>query len=284
MADSFVHLHVHTEYSMLDGAARVGELIDAAAEQGMPAIAVTDHGNVFGAYDFYSRRGAGIKPIIGIEAYLTPGTDRGDHTRVRWGSGGEDDVSGAGAYTHMTLLAETTEGMHNLFRLVELAQHRGLLLQAAHGPRAAADLLTGRHRHDRLSVGRGADAAATRPVRRSSERGVRLPRHLRQGELLLRDHGPRARHRAPRSRRPAPARESSSACRSSPPTTCTTRMPEDAEAHAALLCVQSGIDARRPEPVQVRRRRVLPQDRRGDARRLARLPEACDNTLLIAER
>ena len=94
MADSFVHLHVHTEYSMLDGAARVGELLDAAVEQEMPAIAITDHGNVFGAYDFYRQaRDRGIRPIIGIEAYLTPGTDRRDRTRVRWGGGGQDDVS-----------------------------------------------------------------------------------------------------------------------------------------------------------------------------------------------
>ncbi|BDZ47342.1 hypothetical protein GCM10025866_32510 [Naasia aerilata] len=71
--DSFVHLHVHSEYSMLDGAARVKPLIDAAVEQGMPAVAVTDHGNVFGAFDFWrTATSAGIKPIIGTEAYLTP--------------------------------------------------------------------------------------------------------------------------------------------------------------------------------------------------------------------
>ena len=138
MADSFVHLHVHTEYSMLDGAARVDELLDAAVEQEMPAIAITDHGNVFGAYDFYRKaRDKGIKPIIGIEAYLTPGTDRRDRTRVRWGSGGEDDVSGAGAYTHMTLLAESTAGMHNLFRLSSLASIEGFYFK----PRMDRELL-----------------------------------------------------------------------------------------------------------------------------------------------
>ncbi|HEU0257683.1 MAG TPA: PHP domain-containing protein, partial [Microbacteriaceae bacterium] len=116
--DSFVHLHVHSEYSMLDGAAHIGPLIDAVRAEGMPGIAITDHGNVFGAYDFWkAASAAGVKPIIGTEAYLTPGTNRADHTRVRWGSGGGDDVSGSGAYTHMTLLAETTEGMHNIFRL-----------------------------------------------------------------------------------------------------------------------------------------------------------------------
>ena len=72
----------------------------------MPALAMTDHGNLFGAYDFYKQAtAAGVKPIIGMEAYVTPGTSRFDRTRVRWADGGEDDVSGGGAYTHMTLLA-----------------------------------------------------------------------------------------------------------------------------------------------------------------------------------
>jgi DNA polymerase III subunit alpha len=83
-SEQFVHLHVHTEYSMLDGAARVGPLLAKAAEMGMPALAMTDHGNVFGAYDFYKQAAlAGVKPIIGMEAYLTPGTSRFDRSRVR---------------------------------------------------------------------------------------------------------------------------------------------------------------------------------------------------------
>jgi DNA polymerase-3 subunit alpha len=124
---------------MLDGAARVGPLVAAAAEQGMPAIAVTDHGNVFGAYDFWRQaKNAGIKPIIGTEAYLTPGTDRRDKTRIRWGNGGGDDVSGSGAYTHMTLLSETTEGMHNLFRLSSRASLEGYYFK----PRMDRELLS----------------------------------------------------------------------------------------------------------------------------------------------
>ena len=124
--DSFVHLHVHTEYSMLDGAARVTPLVTAAAEMKMPAIAITDHGNTFGAYDFWqAATTAGVKPIIGTEAYLTPGTHRSDKSRVQWGSGGEDDVSGGGAYTHMTLLSSSTEGMHNLFKLSSLSSLEG---------------------------------------------------------------------------------------------------------------------------------------------------------------
>ncbi|WP_134738825.1 DNA polymerase III subunit alpha [Nocardioides sp. 503] len=117
-SDSFVHLHVHTEYSMLDGAARLGALTERAAELGMPAVAMTDHGNVFGAYEFYAKaKKAGVKPIIGIEAYFTPNISRFERKGVNFYGGGPDDVSARGAYTHMTLLSETTEGMHNLFRL-----------------------------------------------------------------------------------------------------------------------------------------------------------------------
>jgi DNA polymerase-3 subunit alpha len=72
-SDSFVHLHVHSEYSMLDGAAKIGAMTQAAAEYGMPAIAVTDHGNTFAAFEFYNAaKAAGVKPIIGLEAYVTP--------------------------------------------------------------------------------------------------------------------------------------------------------------------------------------------------------------------
>jgi DNA polymerase III subunit alpha len=116
--DSFVHLHVHTEYSMLDGAARLGALTERAAELGMPAVAMTDHGNVFGAYEFYRKaKAAGVKPIIGIEAYFAPNISRFERKGVNFYDGGPDDVSARGAYTHMTLLSESTEGMHNLFRL-----------------------------------------------------------------------------------------------------------------------------------------------------------------------
>ncbi|KHK96914.1 DNA polymerase III subunit alpha [Microbacterium mangrovi] len=139
-SDSFVHLHVHSEYSMLDGAARIGPLVQEAAKQGMPAIAVTDHGNTFAAYEFYkTAMDAGVKPIIGIEAYVTPGTHRSDKSRVRWGTPeqSDDDVSGSGAYTHMTLLSETTEGMHNLFRLSSRASMEGYYFK----PRMDRELL-----------------------------------------------------------------------------------------------------------------------------------------------
>ncbi|MDQ4054597.1 MAG: DNA polymerase III subunit alpha [Actinomycetota bacterium] len=137
--DSFVHLHVHTEYSMLDGAARLTQLTERAAELEMPAIAMTDHGNVFGAYEFYRKaKDAGVKPIIGIEAYFAPSGSRFERKGVNFYDGGDDDVSARGAYTHMTLLSETTEGMHNLFRLSSGAWSDGFFKQ----PRMDRELLS----------------------------------------------------------------------------------------------------------------------------------------------
>ncbi|MFI7705312.1 DNA polymerase III subunit alpha [Nonomuraea sp. NPDC049480] len=133
---SFVHLHVHTEYSMLDGAAKVGLLMDEVSRQGMPAVAMSDHGNVHGAYEFYQKaRKSGVKPIIGIEAYVAPGSrhHRGpvfysDNPALRrsnddTGEGG--DVSGRGLYTHMTMWAADAQGLRNLFRLQSRAWLEG---------------------------------------------------------------------------------------------------------------------------------------------------------------
>jgi len=138
----FVHLHVHTEYSMLDGAARIPELLDEAVRLGQRAMAITDHGYLFGAYEFWkAARDRGIAPIVGVEAYVTPGTSRFDQTKVRWGAAGQeaDDVSARGSYTHLTLLARTTEGMHNLFRLGSLASLEG---QMGKWPRMDRELLS----------------------------------------------------------------------------------------------------------------------------------------------
>ena len=134
MGDSFVHLHVHTEYSMLDGAARLDDLFAETARLQMPALAMTDHGNVYGAYDFWKKaKAAGVKPIIGMEGYYVPIGSRFDRQPFEFGSAavnvGEAGTEGMGkgkqAYTHMTLLAETTQGMHNLFRLSSLASLEG---------------------------------------------------------------------------------------------------------------------------------------------------------------
>ncbi|NBV89887.1 MAG: DNA polymerase III subunit alpha, partial [Actinobacteria bacterium] len=128
---SFVHLHVHTDYSMLDGAARVGDLFKAAAELEMPALAMTDHGNLYGAFEFW-KKGIeyGVKPIIGIEGYYAP-QGRKVRTPFDFGESAYKDASGAGIgagrnnYNHMTLWAENNVGLNNLFHLSSLASIEG---------------------------------------------------------------------------------------------------------------------------------------------------------------
>ncbi|MGB8391060.1 DNA polymerase III subunit alpha, partial [Mycobacterium sp.] len=129
MNQSFVHLHNHTEYSMLDGAAKITPMLAEVERLGMPAVGMTDHGNMFGASEFYNAAAkAGIKPIIGVEAYVAPGS-RFDTRRITWGDPGQksDDVSGGGSYTHLTMMAENAMGLRNLFKLSSVASFEGQL-------------------------------------------------------------------------------------------------------------------------------------------------------------
>ncbi len=283
----FVHLHNHTEYSMLDGAARLDDLFARTAELGMGAIAMTDHGNVFGAFDFYSKaQAAGVKPIIGMEAYFTPNTPRHERKRVRWNNGGDDDVSGSGAYTHMTLLAESTAGMHNLFRLSSRASMEGFFYQ----PRADRELLaeyssgligtTGCPSGEVQVWLRIGDYAKARQAAADfqdilgrdnyflelMDHGLSIERRVRDGLLRL----------AKDLAIPMIATNDSHYV-----------LREDAPAQEHLLCVSSGSTMADPKRFKfdgdgyyiksAAEMRELWADRNG-------LPEACDNTLLIAER
>ncbi len=283
-ADGFVHLHVHSEYSMLDGAARVKPLIEAAHQQGMPAIAVTDHGNTFGAFDFWkTARDTGIKPIIGIEAYLTPRTARGDRTRVRWGSGGGDDVSGGGAYTHMTLLSETTEGMHNLFRLSSLASIEGYYFK----PRMDRELLQTYSRGIIATTGCPSGEIQTRlrlgQVAEAREAAAEFQDLFGKDNFFceIMDHGLDIERRVQKELIQL-ARDLSI------PLVATNDLhythQSDAEAHSALLCVQSGSTLDDPNRFRFDGDGYYLKSA-AEMRHLFReLPEACDNTLLIAER
>jgi len=286
VSDSFVHLHVHTEYSMLDGAARLDDLFAKTAELGMPAIAMTDHGNVFGAYDFWKKaKEHGVKPVIGIEAYLAPGS-RFDKTRHRWASGGDDDISGGGAYTHMTLLSTSTQGMHALFTMSSLAYLEGFYRQ----PRMDKELL----------------AEHTRPngdiIGTTGCPGGEIQTWLRIGDFdkakqsagefrdifgadnfycELMDHG-----------LPVERQVQKDLIRLAKdlglPLLATNDLhyvePADAKAHEVLLCVQSGKTMADPKRFKF----DVPDfylKTPAEMRHLWReLPEACDNTLLIAER
>ena len=128
---SFVHLHVHTEYSLLDGAIRISDLMALAKASNMPAVAITDHGTMFGVMDFYLQaQKSGIKPIIGCECYVAPRT-RHDRTA--------EDHSGM---SHLVLLAENMEGYRNLCRLASGASIEGFY----HKPRIDKDLLAAHHK------------------------------------------------------------------------------------------------------------------------------------------
>jgi DNA polymerase-3 subunit alpha len=283
-SDSFVHLHVHTEYSMLDGAAKIDDLFAEAARMGMPAVATTDHGFVFGAYEFWKKaKKHGVKPIIGVEAYLTPGTSRKDRTRVRWGDGGGDDVSGTGAYTHMTLLAQNNQGMHNLFRLASLASLEGQFYK----PRMDRELLQKYNQGLIATTGCPSGEVQTRLRLGQYKEAVEAAAEFRDlfgaenfyCELM--DHGLGIERRIQQDLLKL-ARELEL------PLLATNDLhytrAEDAQAHAVLLCVQSGSTLADPKRFKFDADEFYlksPQEMRELWREL---PEACDNTLLIAER
>jgi DNA polymerase III subunit alpha len=122
----FVHLHCHTEYSLLDGAIRTGELVGRAAQLGMPAVAITDHGNMHGAIEFYQKaRAAGVRPILGMEAYVSP-------RPIRERPGNNRDN-----YHHMTLLAADNEGYRNLVKISSIGHLEGFYYK----PRVDCEIL-----------------------------------------------------------------------------------------------------------------------------------------------
>ena len=289
--DQFVHLHVHTEFSMLDGAAKHKDLFAEASRMGMPALAMTDHGNVFGAYDFYKKaKAAGIKPIIGMEGYYAPGSrfdrqpfDFGAAAGVDGGEAGADMGGGKQSYAHMTLLAETTEGMHNLFRVSSLASLEGFYRK----PRFDRELLQ--------TYGKGLIGTTGCPsgeVNRwlqtgNEERALAAAADFQDifGKenffCELMDHGLAIEQRT---------REGllRIAKKLDLPLLATNDLhytyAKDAEAHEVLLCVQTGKTLADPKRFRFDARDFYLKSSQEMRDVWRELPEACDNTLLIAER
>jgi len=281
--DSFVHLHVHTEYSMLDGAARVGDLVNEVARLEMPAIAMTDHGNVFGAFDFYKQATkAGVKPIIGIEAYVAP-ESRFDKKRVQWADGGEDDVSGGGAYTHMTILAENNVGLANLFKLSSLASLEGYYYK----PRMDRELIS-RHADGLIATtGCPGGEIQTRLRMGNYKEALRAASDYRDifGAnnffLEVMDHQIDI-----ESRVKADLLKLGKELKL--PLLATNDLHytrhEDAAAHEALLCVQSGSTLADPKRFKFDNDEFYLKTPAQMRELFKDIPESCDNTLLIAER
>ncbi len=269
---------------MLDGAARLDDLFAECVRMGMPALAMTDHGNVFGAYEFWKKANAhGVKPIIGMEGYLSPGS-RHERKRVVL-AGGSNDVDNPGEmYTHMTLLAENTEGMHNLFRLSSLASLEGYYYK----PRMDRELLAAYGKG--IIATTGCPSGEVQRLLQQDKFGAACQAAADYRDIFgrdnffceLMDHGieieRRVRDDLVRLKKTLEL-----------PGLATNDLhytfPEDAKPHEVLLCVQTGKTMSDPNrfkfdaqdfylksPAQMR------EQWDGE------FPEACDNTLRIAER
>ena len=282
---SFAHLHTHTEFSMLDGAARVDDLVAAAVADGQPALGITDHGNMYGVLDFYRAcRAAGVNPVIGTEAYMA--ADSRHERPVRRGrldDTGGDVEGGKKLYYHLTLLAETDAGYSNLLKLSSAAYLEGYYYK----PRVDWELLE--RYHDGLIATTGClggvvlQALLAGDLAGAQARAARLQDIFGRDNLFveLQDHGlaqqrqtnPQLVEIARRIGAPLLATNDSHYCARS-----------DAEAHDALLCVQTGTLVSDPKRFKFESNEHYLKSA-AEMRYLFReLPEACDNTLLIAER
>ncbi len=285
-ARSFAHCHVHTEFSILDGASRIDDLVAAAAADGQPALSITDHGNMYGILPFYAAcTKAGLTPLLGTEAYMAY-ERRDERINVRGTTvddTGGDVEGGRKAYYHLTLLAESNAGYANLIKLSSRAFLEGyyrkpkvdweLLSDHAEGLIATTGCLGG-HVAQSLLAGNFDDALA---------KAARLQDIFGKDNLFveLQDHGIEEQHRvtpqlvdiARRLGAPLLATNDSHYTR-----------PEDAQAHDALLCVQTKATIDQPGRFQFKGSGHYLKSAAGMRRLFAELPEACDNTLLIARR
>jgi DNA polymerase III subunit alpha len=285
MPDSFAHLHVHTEYSMLDGAARVSEVVAEAARDGQPAVGITDHGNMYGVLDFYKAcRANDVKPIIGTEAYQAFGSRKERPSRRgRVDDSGGHTEGGRKLYYHLTLLAESNTGYRNLIKAASRAFLEGyyykprldweVLEEHAEGLIATTGCLGGLVCQDLLQGN----------VKAATEKAAHLQDIFGRDGLFveIQDHG------IPEQHRTNPmlldiARTIGA------PVVCTNDShythQHDAISHDALLCVQTGSLRSDPDRFRFHGDQHYVKTA-AEMRDLFReVPEACDNTLWIAER
>jgi DNA polymerase-3 subunit alpha len=283
--DSFAHLHLHTEFSMLDGAARINDVVGAAVADGQPAIGITDHGNMYGVLDFYKEcRAQGIEPIVGIEAYQAA-EHRGERPvrRGRVDDTGGDVDGGEKLYYHLTLLAENDTGYRNLMKLSSAAYLEGYYYK----PRLDWELLE-RHHAGVIATtgclgGVVLQALLEGDVAKATERASRLQDIFGRDNLFveLQDHGLEA------QRRTNPqlvdiARKLDAPLLATNDSHYTHR--DDHVAHDALLCVQTNSSMDDPKRFKFEGEEHYLKSA-AEMRHLFRdWPAACDNTLWIAER
>ena len=273
MSDSFVHLHLHTEYSTLDGAVRIPDLMKKAKQFDMPAVAITDHGVMYGAVEFYqAAKKAGIKPIIGCEVYMAPGS-----------LFEKKATSARDASFHFTLLAENEEGYKNLVKLVSLGQLEGMyykpridrehLAKHAKGLIALSGCLKG---EVAMALHQDDDYAKARDIA-AAYREILGPENF---FLEMHDHG-LEQQRKVNAALPKLGKELGLSLVAANDVHFLNR--EDHDAHDVLICIGTGSNV-----TDEKRMHYVPDLYFKSPAEMRALfkdhPEACDNTLLIAER
>ncbi len=285
MGKSFAHLHTHTEFSMLDGAARVSEVVAAAVADGQPALGITDHGNMYGVLDFYAAcRTAGITPVVGTEAYMA-GESRHERPRRRGrlDDGGGSSDGGEKLYYHLTLLAENDRGYRNLLKLSSRAYLEGYYYK----PRLDWELLEEHHRGLIATTGCLGGVVLQALLRGDSEgalaRAARLQDIFGRDSLFveLQDHG-LAEQRSTNPQLIDIARRLNAPLLATNDSHYTCQ--EDAVAHDALLCVQTGSTIDDPNRFKLEGDQHYLKSSAEMRSLFAEVPEACDNSLWIAER
>lgn len=296
MPDSkpFVHLHVHTDYSLLDGCCRIDRLAARAAELGMPALAMTDHGNLFGAVDFYRKtRAAGVKPLIGCEIYLVHDHRMEDRPkREKKRSDDLDDVPeeemGPDMFPkfqihHKTILAKDFEGYQNLAKLISDAHMRGMYYR----PRTDMEHLAA-HAHGLIGLSGCINGVASQYLLYSNEKMARKV----TGEFVdifgrenyyieIQDHGMTAQRRIiPGLLRLAKEFDLKVVCAND----VHYVYQEDWETHDALLCIQTGKNISDERRMRYPSRQFYLKSHAEMAQVFREVPEALSNTLEVAER
>lgn len=282
--DSFVHLHLHTQYSLLDGAIRLKDLIASAKEQGVKAIAQTDHGNMFGAIDFYNRcKAEGIKPILGSEIYFTPGSrfDRKSAKKAKSVSSQDAEESSRQIH-HLILLAKNNTGYKNLCKLLSQAYLEGFYYK----PRADLDLLK------EYSEGLVCTTACLKGevgynfFTDQDDRATKAITKLHEvfGDdfyLEIQENGI-PEQKIVNEKVISYAKENNINIVAT--NDCHYMTPEDAQAQEVLLCVQTGktyADENRMRMTSQEFYFKSPEEMR---KAFDYIPEACDNTLRIADK
>src|SRR5574341_953940 len=270
----FVHLHVHSEYSLLDGAAQLEKLVQKAKDLRFPAIALTDHGNLFGAIDFYlAAQRAGVKPILGCELYVAPGSRR---------ERGSQDGGYEGA-NHLTVLVRDRHGYENLIKLVSKAYREGFYYK----PRVDKELLA-EHAEGLLVLSGCLNSEVSRLLAAGEAARAREVAGWYR-EVFGRDnyfmevqaHGLEEQRRVT-----AETLKIASALGARVVGTNDSHYLEagHAQAHEALLCIQTGTNLNDPNRWRFSSEEFYVKSAEEMARVFAELPEACRNTLAVAER